>query len=244
MQTGAAPATDPAALLALWECGIVTPPASRGEALVEAAWPAAPIRSLGERNARLLALHARLFGRDVDLISRCPACGTVAQFTGDCEQLAEGLRPSVELPPSHRLESCAHAIEFRLPSSGDVAIASADIERFPEILLDRCILECTRDGAPVPPRELPVPVLDALSRRMEALDPGASVSFAVSCPQCRAAWTAPLDVAEMLWRTMQAAAERLLLDIDTLARAYGWTEAEVLRLSPLRRAAYLQLVTA
>jgi hypothetical protein len=89
---------------------------------------------------------------------------------------------------------------------------------------------------------MPEPVLDALSRHMETLDPGASVSFALDCPQCATHWQAPLDVGEMLWQKVRAAAERVLLDIDMLARAYGWTEREVLRLSPLRRAAYLQMV--
>ena len=52
------------------------------------------------------------------------------------------------------------------------------------------------------------------------------------------------DIGDMLWQKVRAAAERVLLDIDVLARAYGWTEREVLRLNPLRRAAYLQMVTA
>jgi hypothetical protein len=38
-------------------------------------------------------------------------------------------------------------------------------------------------------------------------------------------------------------AERLLLDIDTLARNYGWSESEVIALSPTRRAAYVQMAT-
>jgi hypothetical protein len=48
----------------------------------------------------------------------------------------------------------------------------------------------------------------------------------------------------MLWMRLQLAAERLLLDVDALARAYGWSEAQVLALPPLRRAAYLQMVGA
>jgi hypothetical protein len=33
-----------------------------------------------------------------------------------------------------------------------------------------------------------------------------------------------------------------LLDVDALARAYGWSEPQVLALSATRRAAYLQLI--
>ena len=106
------------------------------------------------------------------------------------------------------------------------------------------MLACTRDDANVPVGALPDAVLDILSQRMEALDPAASVSFAVECPHCDTQWEARLDVGQLLWQKIQAAAESLLLDIDALARAYGWTECEVLQLNPLRRAAYLQMVNA
>ena len=106
------------------------------------------------------------------------------------------------------------------------------------------MLRCTREGITSRSVNLPVPVLDALSQHMETLDPGASVSFALECPQCATRWQARLDIGEMVWQKVRAAAERVLLDIDVLARAYGWTEREVLRLNPLRRAAYLQMVTA
>mgnify|MGYP001788484044 CR=1 FL=1 len=54
------------------------------------------------------------------------------------------------------------------------------------------------------------------------------------------------DTTECLDQPVVAtpAAERVLLDVDALARCYGWTESEVLRLSPTRRAAYLQLAAA
>lgn len=237
---------DVEALLALWERALGQPPWVRDDALLHAAFEgSASPRTLGERNARLMELHVRLFGREVELLSHCPACVTVAQFSADCEALAARM-PVIDTAPSHRLEAQGHLIEFRLPGSADLAAASGEEapEDFAQHLLDRCVLACTHDGASVPVRKLPVPVLDALSQRMETLDPGASVSFTLECPECDTRWDAPLDVGQMVWRKVQAAAERLLLDIDALARAYGWTEPEVLRLSPLRRAAYLQMVAA
>jgi hypothetical protein len=254
------PELDAASLLALWERACGQPAGDRDDALLRAvARGAEPPRALSERNARFMEIHTGLFGRYVALRSHCPACGTVAQFTGDCDALAGQLVPAHEAP-SHRLEVLGHVIEFRLPDSADVtaasngeagassgesAASSGDAEdEFVWQLLDRCVLACTRDGAGVPVRELPPPVLDALSQRMEALDPGASVSFAVTCPQCEARWLAPLDAGQLVWQKVQASAERLLFDVDALARAYGWSEAEVLGLSPLRRAAYLQMVTS
>ena len=233
-------------LLQLWESAIGQPPAARDSALLQA-WSegVAPARTLGARNASLMELHARLFGPEMALLSHCPACDGVAQFSGDCEALVAPM-PPMDPAPSHRLEQEEYLIEFRLPDGADVAASSqsqSDVE-FAQHLLEQCVLACTREGANVPVRELPVPVLDALSRRMETLDPGESVSFALACPQCGTGWDAQLDVGELVWQKLRAAAERLLLDVDALARAYGWTEPEVLRLSPVRRAAYLQMVVA
>ncbi len=247
------PCNNTEALLTLWECALGQPAGARDDALLRASFEGAePARTLGERNTRLMELHARLFGREIELLSHCPACHTVAQFSGNCDALAAQMWPRLADAPPHRLEAQGHVIEFRLPDSADIAIASTDEgaegdegdEDFTQLLLDRCVLACTREGADVPVRQLPEPVLEMLSQRMETLDPGASVSFALDCPQCATHWQAPLDVGEMLWQKVRAAAERVLLDIDMLARAYGWTEREVLRLSPLRRAAYLQMVTA
>jgi hypothetical protein len=89
---------------------------------------------------------------------------------------------------------------------------------------------------------MPASVADALSRRMESLEPGAAVSFDLTCPECGAQWNAPMDCADVVWSELQARAERLLLDVDALARAYGWSEPQVLALSATRRAAYLQLI--
>ena len=231
-------------LLSLWESGIACDRPARADALLSAIGDAGP-RTLGQRTRALLRLHASLFDANVDLISHCPSCHTAAQFSVNCGALLERL-PETPDTPTHRLEVDGHALEFRLPTSADVADASAEEtdERFARRVIERCVLVCTRDAVPSDVREWPDHVLDAVSQRMEALDPGASLSFAIDCPSCATHWDAPLDPGELVWQKVQAAAERLFLDIDTLARAYGWTEQEVLSLPPVRRAAYLQIVTA
>ncbi len=83
-----------------------------------------------------------------------------------------------------------------------------------------------------------------LSAQLDALDPGAVLGFALNCPACGHGWSAAIDVGCALWSELQRAAERALIEIDALARAYGWTERDVLSLSPVRRAAYLQLAGA
>lgn len=237
---------DDARLLMLWECGLGRAGWSRADALLEAASGArVTARTPGELNAALVALHARMFGRSMDLLSHCPSCGVVAQFSCDGDTLvqAESDGPAT---PVFIVEEDNHRVEFRLPEPADLESSGPDEspEAFADRVIARCVLASTRDHVSVPTSELPISVLDAVSQRMEALDPDASLSFALACPECAARWSAPLDLGELVWQKVQAAAEHLLLDIDALARAYGWTEADVLRLSPERRAAYVQMVTA
>jgi hypothetical protein len=52
------------------------------------------------------------------------------------------------------------------------------------------------------------------------------------------------DIGEFFWTEIAVQAQRLLREIDALARAYGWTEREILSLPGQRRQAYLELVAA
>lgn len=222
-------------VLSLWERAAALPALARDDALLGQPPPLA----LGERNARLLQLRARLFGGSMALHSRCPQCDATAEFAIDCDGLSLDLLPrKTEI---EELECDGWRVRFRVPDAADLRAASgaADDEAFARELLRRCVLasEAPADGA----ADWPESVAEALSQRMEALDPGAHVRFDLQCPECGAVWSAPMDVGAVLWSELQSRAERVLLDVDVLARAYGWTEAEVLSLSPTRRAAYLQL---
>jgi hypothetical protein len=44
-----------------------------------------------------------------------------------------------------------------------------------------------------------------------------------------------------MWAQIDARARRLIAEVHTLAREYGWSEREVLDLSEVRRALYLEL---
>jgi hypothetical protein len=234
-------------LLGLWEQAAATPPARRSDVLL-AAQCEAPISSLGSRNAALVALRGRLLGNTQPLRCTCIACGAVADFSVDCTALEHALLPAPGSGEPQQLEAAGWRIEFRLPDIADVRRAlheCGNVQEFVGILLACCVVRCGREGGEhCAPRDIPAAVAEALSRRMEELEPGASVGFNVTCPECAAQWTAPMDVGEVLWAELESRAERILLDVDVLARAYGWTEPEVLALSPTRRAAYLQLVGA
>ena len=77
---------------------------------------------------------------------------------------------------------------------------------------------------------------------MAKLDPLATVELEFLCPGCGAVCPAAFDIASFLWAEVDTAARSAVEDVHTLASAYGWSEEEVLALSPGRRRLYLEFV--
>jgi hypothetical protein len=233
-------AADGHALLALWEQALpLAAPAREALLARDGTAPAPP--TVGAQRLRLLERLGDELGRRVSLRSRCPACGDEAAFDVDLRGLAGQLEAD-----DGRLHALAHgrwAIGFRLPAPDDL-IDAANADDFVQDLLARCVQQASLEGEAQAIDKLPQDVLAALSAAMDALDPAANLAFDVACPTCSHAWSAPFDPAGALWSKLQGQAERLLVDIDTLAQRHGWTEAEILALSPARRRAYLQLARA
>ena len=224
-------------ILALWERGVGLGRWAREDSLLFSFGP--PPAELGTRNAALLRLRGKLFDRAWPLCSRCPACATDCEFVADCLALADEL--SVAAPPVTAHVDCSgRSVALRAPTVNDLREIAVlpDAPSAARALLTRCV----SDGEALD--ELDDEAVADLSTHLEGLDPGALVSFALNCPDCGHDWSAAIDVGDALWSELQRAAERALIEIDALARAYGWTEREVLSLSPVRRAAYLQLVDA
>lgn len=222
-------------VLDLWERAVGLDRWRRDEALLGGG-PMAP-RGLSVRNAQLLALRNDFFERALALRSSCPACATDCEFEVDSAALAEGLAGQGGEDIA-TFDWAGHAVTARAPTVDDLAAVSRQADQPGAIraLLKRCLT------GEFDPADVDGAGIDELGRRLERLDPGAAVSFELRCPACAHDWSATLDVGEALWAELQRAAERTLTEVDALARAYGWTEAEVMRLSPVRRAAYLQLV--
>lgn len=233
-------AADGHALLALWEQALPLAGPAREALLARHESGDAPATVGAQRLLLLGRLGDELGGRAA-LRSRCPACGEEAGFAVDLRALASQL--TADDGRVHELVHGTWTVAFRLPAPADL-VQAAGVDDFVAWLLDRCVLQASRDGHAQPAAALPEELQHALSDAMDALDPAAHLAFALGCPSCGHAWSASFDAAGALWSRVQGGAERLLVDIDTLARRHGWTEAEILALSPARRRAYLQLARA
>jgi len=221
-------------LLSVWESGSSQIPLQRALIMLGVACPEAPADSLarltiGQRDARLLALREMMFGPELTGLTDCPDCGERIELSFSCSDI----RPPTETAPPSELsvESNGRPMRFRLPTSADVLVVNS-----PEQLLERCLLNggnhFTEDFVAV------------AGEKMSSADPMADIHLKLNCPICMHKWEAPFDIVAFFWREISATARRLLHEVHTLASAYGWMESEVLALSQARRCAYLEMVGA
>jgi hypothetical protein len=237
-------------VLEVWERGERQAPAEQALVLLGAALPGTPRRaladlSIGERDACLLALRERTLGSALRGRTACPACTARLEFT----VATEDIYVAADAPPAApelALAALGHELRYRLPTSRDLAAVAATCRSAEEgraLLLARCLLEARRDGSQVEAAELPEPVVLALAAGMAEHDPQAEVELRLACAACGRRWSVFLDIVDFFWTELAALADRLVQDVHTLARAYGWREADILALSSVRRRAYVEMLT-
>ena len=234
-------------LLALWERGRARHAIDRSVLL--AAWALPQIDAeriadlpLGEISASLLRLRAATFGARIHAHADCERCAQRLELNFATHQL---LQPA---PSAH--EAVVAGMRVRLPCLRDLAAIAheRDADRAARALLARCMLNVPADATDAADAadatELPSEIVREIEDALEAADPNADLAFDLHCEACGHTGTAQLDAGELLWDELDARARSLLGEVHLLASAYGWSEAEVLALSPARRAAYLSMVTA
>jgi hypothetical protein len=231
--TATAPARglrDPATLLDAWEAGSGWPEVARGAVVLDVARACGagsaldlPLGDLARLAARC---HADAFGAILTGVLDCAGCGAVLDVTVDLAALPDALPGA--LPGGAGGGTPA----VRAPTARDL-LAAAGRPDARDVLVSRCVAAGT--GA------LDDAALAAAEARLEALAGPALTTLRATCPACGAAVAGDLDPPWLLWTRVAAAGPELLRDVAALAAAYGWSEPQVLALSPRRRAAYLEL---
>jgi len=222
-------ALSAAGMLLLFEEGQRRDPLARSAlAIAVADGDPAPLRlTAGKMESRLLALRQATFGAVMEGIATCPACGETCETsvrTSDILALPASCEPVI-----------IGDIEARLPRGEDIAAVMhlRDPEEIRRALLERCT------GAPFPPE-----LMDQIEDALAAADPRADVQLALTCPACGHDWLLRFDAVAFFWSELTAAAERVLGEVDALARAYGWSEREILSMSARRRALYVERLSS
>jgi len=245
----------PREVLDIWERGLGQHAVDRALTLLGAVHRT-PVRrelaewSLGHRDAALLSLYQSNFGNLIQAMGSCPDCEATVEVQLRVSDLLEERRRApgglgeigeggeVATPGAQREVMVGErAIPFRLPNSLDMAalVSMPDSEAARAELLRRLV--------GWEPGELSEAETRALEDAVELADPLTEISLGLSCPECGRGWDESLDVTAFVWKRVAASAERLLWQVDRLAHAYGWTEDDVLALSPARRQWYLEAVS-
>jgi hypothetical protein len=234
---------SPLELLQIWEQSLGLPPVDRAVALLETVCGDVPECdpsefSIGERDRQLLTLRERTFGPEIRALARCPSCNQPLelQFRVDDVRLEPADLPRLPLTVSRG----DYAVKFRLPTSND--LRQLQEAAAAQQLLRLCVLEARCQGAEIEVERLPSVVVDAVVESMAQADPQAEIELSLDCFDCQHRWQQCFDIESFFWAEVRNWAERTLREIHQLASAYGWTEQEIVAVSPLRRSLYLNLI--
>jgi hypothetical protein len=222
------PVLDEILALELVEQGAPLAPLDRAVLLTVALAGVAPADApelpLDRRDRLLIDARMAAFGSPLGFFARCPHCGEGSEGVFDL-----GVLPPATTQDEIVADVGGQPMALRAPTSADVArtVLAGD----PALLLERC-----RPG-PATARKRPsmTEVEEALGQAFPLLD----IRFDLTCGACEMAFDTRFDIVAWLWREIEGLARRAIDTVDRLARAYGWTEAEILALSPRRRALYL-----
>jgi hypothetical protein len=232
-------------ILRVWESGLDEHPIDRVLTVLAAALPNVgrnelAAMSVGRRDGHLMDIREANFGPRVSGVAECPQCREILQWDLDLDDVRSARGNHEE--GTNRLVMDGHELLYRLPDSTDLAAVAlgGDVAHGRATLLHRCVLEARKEGVQVEVGSLPDVVVSGLAAEMEARDPQAETLLDFECPECGLRWQALFDVMTFLWTELQARARNLLNDVHDLARAYGWSEKDILGMSAVRRRYYLE----
>lgn len=197
---------------------------------------------IGQRDAGLLAIWEATFGQDLNGFAVCPYCREALQLTVEVDDLRV-----TSTARGDDLFGCSCAgidLQLRSLNSRDMAAVahSTDLDKARQALLKRCVIQASRNGERLELMSISPEMERAIEESLEDYDPQSDVQLKLTCTSCTHQWSVVFDIASLLWQEVVIHAKRLLQEVHVLAKGYGWSEAEILSLSPGRRRLYLTMV--
>jgi len=183
----------------------------------------------------LLSVRAARFGQQLSLGFACPHCRELAEVGFRVSDFLASIKPrtvpAVAPNPKRPGWFCLDGVAFRLPTVGD-QIAVTAVAQPATRLVVLCMDEAARQRR----------YRARVERAMAAMAPQLSRPIEGACPSCGAAVRAGLSVTRIVVSEMRRAAADLHDEVDLLARAYHWPQAEILSLPRDRRHAYAERI--
>ena len=238
--------TDEQLLLNIWELGTVQHPLDQALTILKLAFPEQSRQelanlSIGQRDAHLLSIREQFFGSQLNGYVECPKCSERLEFSLSTQEIrTETLSDSSEL--SRRIDELV--FNFRLPNSLDlVTVANCDdLQKARLSLVKNCLIAAKQGEKVLSFEELSEVKIEKFATILAESDPQAEILLNFNCPNCGHEWQEILEIISFFWQEISVKVKRILQDVHTLALAYGWSESDILALSPTRRQLYLEMV--
>lgn len=200
--------------------------------------------SIGDRDSRLFQLRKWLFGNQMVNLSNCPQCTASMEWELNIDDFLPEKVDELEKPQEFRLKVDNYQLRYRLPNSDDLTnvMNNTVYQENPDKVLEDCILEIKYRGQDCMKTEFPESVLKRLDEQISKDDPHANITVLLNCGLCPHQWEVSFDILSYLWAEIDNWAKHLLQEVYTLARAFNWSERDILEMSSRRRRLYLQML--
>jgi hypothetical protein len=187
--------------------------------------------TVAERDRLLATVYRDSFGDQIAATAICTVCG--ARF--DLDFALTALVERVQSGPLKREVRLQDGTRLRVPTGEDEqAVVSLPTTSAAEMLLSRCIVESGEGVGDVD--------LAAAAKLLEEAAPVLDLELEAPCPYCGGDNAVHFCIQDLLLGALVRERPRLLGEIHLLARAYGWSLAEILGLPRTDRRALVGLL--
>ena len=211
--------------------------------------------SMGDRELLLLLLRRRMFGSVMQSVLNCPSCNERLDLDLKVDDLIveSSIAHQVLYEEEIEVEGARFQVTFHLPTGGDVekVLRSADAGLWgaAKALARECVHSVAGIGDSGSPHEMtqkdwPDALFREVSARIEQLDPQAEIELQSKCPACGYEFRQSVDPGGYLVHELAARQLAKYQEVHQLARAYHWSEAEILGMGSRKRQIYLDLLAA
>ncbi len=237
-------------LLNAWDKGLDQRPVEKAISILAVACPeteagSLAMLSMGQRDQLLIRLREMTFSPVFLGVAKCPGCNDRLEMSFLGSEIAPPEDVSKNGPEKNlKLDVAGYEIIFRIPNSPDILsiFEVKDLSEARRMLLDLCIKSAKHGPIDIPTNQIPSEVLNSVVDGMAKADPLGDIQISLSCGSCGHQWQITFDILHFFWAEIDAYAHRIILDVHRLARAYGWSESEILNMSWRRRQIYLDMV--
>ncbi len=235
---------DASQLLTAWEEGGAVPSSAVGAVLLRSAGLVDDLDAcldlpLTTTSALVARVYAESFGDTVDGVLTCRACDERLEVTLSLDAFQNTPQDPDRASVVPREDG--GPVVVRCPTTRDLLAVAAEPD--PAVgLLARCVT--SEDGDAVDPGSLDTDTVAAVDAAAEDLAGSAAVLLRSTCPNCGSEVSADVDVPALLWQRVAEAVPVVLAEVAELAAAFGWSETDILAMSPSRRNAYLGIARA